>query len=259
MKTEFAPSEKNFLKKYWANEIPLTPEEYTYSHHISRSNDKLASRETPAISFTDEAGKKVEQSPNAVKVDYSTLTVAVLKDMCRERKLAVTGKKADLIERLRTLIEESETESKTETEHSPTVYPTASGKVNRRGTAFGDSRLRARRPPPATVGEYNPLVSSYLEGLIKEFVIASGGKATSNNIGRYLNASNPSGHSLSKGGQTVSSALTELKESYGSLASFIKLKDDIFETSALSENGDTPSTFSFAIKLKQDSHFVKSK
>jgi hypothetical protein len=64
---------------------------------------------------------------------------------------------------------------------------------------------------------------------------------------------------LSKGGQTVSSALTELKESYGSLASFIKLKDDIFETSALSENGDTPSTFSFAIKLKQDSHFVKSK
>ena len=89
--------------------------------------------------------------------------------------------------------------------------------------------------------------------------LASGGKATSNNIGRYLNASNPSGHSLSKGGQTVSSALTELKESYGSLASFIKLKDDIFETSALSENGDTPSTFSFAIKLKQDSHFVKSK
>jgi len=235
MKTEFTPEEKIFLRKYWANESRVEPNED--NHPLQ--DEKISHKQTPALVLIDEEVAKLERKQN---IDYSALTVAVLKEMCRERKLAVTGKKLELIERLTSFIDmETEKNTKTDTiQHSQLKYST-------------DSRSRSRRSSSVVAIECNPLVSSYLEGLIKEYLVANGGMATSNNIGRYLNSSNPSGHSISKGGKSVSSALSELKEIFGSLATFINMKDDLFEISEnLPENNDAASVFSFTIKLRHD-------
>ena len=60
-----------------------------------------------------------------------------------------------------------------------------------------------------------------LEDLMKEYLTASWGEAGSRDVGRYLAANGDS-----KNGNT--SALTELKESYGSLLAFIGRRGNVF-------------------------------
>jgi hypothetical protein len=89
-------------------------------------------------------------------------------------------------------------------------------------------------------------VSEYVINLVKEYIQASGGIAGSRDIGRYLNANSSFG-----GGQHgsigSSTALSELKGLYGSLARFINTHDDIFDRTATI---DTDGNYEFQVRVK---------
>jgi hypothetical protein len=241
LKTEFSVAEKNFLRKYWTGEIPLLKDEYSHTQHIGPNQDMIevnTTGETLAIE-----GAKEQRSVGHSK-HLSSLTVANLREMCREKQLSVSGRKADLIERLQKYIDQLKMEKE------PSLAENKSD-----GSSTVDQSVqkltveRTRRSSQMISGDNNQLTSAYLEGLIKEYLKASGGTASSNNIGRYLSANSASGHILSKDGVKFSSALQEMKECYGSLATFMKLKDSMFETMA-SSVGDDSSIFSFAVTLR---------
>jgi hypothetical protein len=61
-------------------------------------------------------------------------------------------------------------------------------------------------------------VSNHLEGLVKEYLTASGGVASSRDVGRYLAANKDSGNKHR-------SALAELKDTFGSLLTFLHSHD----------------------------------
>ncbi len=108
-------------------------------------------------------------------VDYSELTVPELKEICREEGLRVSAKKKiDLVERI-------------------------------------EAHMNSVKIQKATA-KTSP--SEYLESLTLEYLQASGGQASSRDIGRYLAANKGSAG-------PGTSALTELKEIYGNLAKFI--------------------------------------
>jgi hypothetical protein len=153
------------------------------------------------------------------KQDYSTYTVVRLKEFCRERNLATSGVKAGLIERL-------ENDDERQRQLSSSIAAT-------------DHRRSAGEVPASPVTEYAIT-------LVKEYIQASGGSASSRDIGRYLNA-NISYAARQHGGIGSSTALTELKGLYGSLARFINTHDDIFDrTSAV----DTDGNYEFQVRVK---------
>ena len=176
-------------------------------------------------------------------IDYSQLTVAKLKDICREKDLPVSGKKDVLIERLEEdrkleyeVIEKLQREARAAKRTFTKKLPrpkTAVMKERQQSTPIspaGNNVYASVLPqyeyqnPRATIntGEpVDPAIGAHLEGLIKEYLTASGGEAGSRDVGRYLAA-----NSDSKNGNT--SALTELKESYGSLLAFIGRRGNIF-------------------------------
>jgi uncharacterized LabA/DUF88 family protein len=121
--------------------------------------------------------------PSNTGPDYSQMIVSELKEVCREKCLKVSGKKADLLERILA------SEEMTEQQESP----------------------RSPTEDPATM---------YLEELLLEYLHASGGKASSRDVGRYLTANKPS-PGLTTDDPTILSALSELKHLYGSLRQFI--------------------------------------
>jgi hypothetical protein len=116
--------------------------------------------------------------------DLDNYTVTQLKDMCRENNLHVSGRKMELIERLK--------------KHFSLNLST------------DDSVIKV-----------DP--STRLEMLVLEYVKASGGEASSRDIGRYLVVNKASSDRLSRQGhgRTVS-ALQEMKELYGGLLKFVE-------------------------------------
>ena len=87
-------------------------------------------------------------------------------------------------------------------------------------------------------------VATHLEALVIEYLTASGGLAGSRDIGRYLAANSDS----QKGNR---SALSELKENYGSLLAFILSRESNFsvlDKAGKTGNGDDTG---FPIKLKK--------
>jgi len=181
------------------------------------------------------------ESPPAI--DYSQLTVAKLKDICREKDLPVSGKKDVLIERLEEdrkleheVIEQLQREARA-------AKRTFTKKLPRPKPAVMKERQQSAPISPASNNVYasvlpqyeyqnpratintgepvDPAIGAHLEDLIKEYLTASGGEAGSRGVGRYLAA-----NSDSKNGNN--SALTELKESYGSLLAFIGRRGNVF-------------------------------
>lgn len=124
--------------------------------------------------------------------DYNTYTVAKLKEICRERDLPVSGKKVDLIERIEDSLED-------ERERSESV----------------------------TAEVANP--EGYLQGLLLEYLQVKGGKASSRDVGRYLQANKASPERLEKNAGQPVSALSELKELYGSMRKFIMQSGIFFD------------------------------
>ena len=154
-----------------------------------------------------------------LKHNYSTYTVLQLKDLCRERNLAVSGVKSGLIERL-----ENDDERQRQLSTS---------------SAVTDPKRIASDIPASPVTEYAIT-------LVKEYIQASGGTASSRDIGRYLNA-NTSFAARQHGGIGSSTALSELKDVYGSLARFINTHDDIFDRAATVEKD---GNYEFQVQVK---------
>lgn len=135
-------------------------------------------------------GGRLNGSTN-VAVDLNLYTVAELKEMCRRNSLTVSGRKVDLLERLRQYHDD----------HS-------------------ENRAAKTHLAPET----------RLELLVLEYLHAKGGNASSRLVGRYLAANSASKERTIKATAITNnsklaafklSALVELKELYGSLWTFI--------------------------------------
>ncbi len=105
------------------------------------------------------------------------------------------------------------------------------------------------------------IISAHVESLIREYLQASGGEASSRNIGRYLAANsaapntdpNMSFGGAGAGGKT--SALKQMKYTFGSLANYLAKKEDVFlfiRDNFQSGRGgiDPPSEHDFGVRLK---------
>ena len=180
-------------------------------------------------------------------IDYTELTVVRLKEICREKGLPVSGKKDDLTQRLEedrqleneliktqqkqklakeALVGRSSKRVKTQSDRSSRSAAPVKENSSLPGNVYASSlpqldasRYRNARAKKDTA--IDPAVKSHLESLVKEYLTASGGTAGSRDIGRYLAA-----NSESRRGNR--SALTELKETYGSLLTFILTRQDVF-------------------------------
>jgi len=120
-------------------------------------------------------------------VDYNALTIPELKDICREKDLKISAKKKlELVERIQAHMKSDNLQLK------------------------------------STVVELSP--ERYLKSLVLEYLHASGGQASSRDVGRYLAANKTSYKRRLRDESTDRriSALTELKEIYGSLNTFVK-------------------------------------
>ena len=191
----------------------------------------------------------VEDLPDGTSanaIDFSQLTVVKLKEICREKKLPLSGKKSDLIQRLEedrqleyevmkknrnkknqeeakeTSVNRRSKRAKLEAEQNLSQSQATSipGNVYAASLPQLDaSRYRNARAMKDT--NVDPAIKAHLEDLVKEYLTASGGIAGSRDIGRYLAA-----NSESRRGNR--SALTELKETYGSLLTFILTRPKAF-------------------------------
>ena len=117
-----------------------------------------------------EISKSIGSPNDAPRVDLSQKTVVELRDILRNNNLPVSGRKADLIERLNKF--------------------------------YSEERESVNNPQS---------LDENVIDLIKDYLHASGGSTGSRNVGRYLSANKIDG----------TSALAYLKNSHGSLASFL--------------------------------------
>ena len=132
-------------------------------------------------------------------MDYSQFTVVKLKEICRDRGLAVSGTKAAIIERIEQDIAlglQATVEKRVESLKTPRL---------------GDPILHSQEPQLPETPE-----SRFFIMHMKEYLTASGGEASSRDVGRYLAAAPGM-----RGRGSSSSALTELKETFNSLRLFV--------------------------------------
>ena len=248
----FTKEEKEFLENY-KKEKYITDDAYdhttTMSDYLSGDN-AVVDLDSHLDSFNGMASSSI---------DYSQLTVAKLKEICRERGLPVSGKKEQLIDRLENnnVIENDVVEVP---QKDTTEFSIGSRINSKRSTrAIGNSsksqpsltsfphtgsNIYASTLPQLDVSRNrnspDPKAAAHLEALIIEYLTASGGSAGSRDIGRYLAANSDSRKSNR-------AALTELKENFGSLLSFILTREDAFSVRDKSGNGDD-SGFPIALK-----------
>jgi hypothetical protein len=82
--------------------------------------------------------------------------------------------------------------------------------------------------------EPTPDLLKHLQELVKEYLHASGGRASSRDIGRYLAASKRENDNFAG----PVSALTELKAGYGGLTSFFQANEEFFSVDQDFADGD---------------------
>ena len=131
---------------------------------------------------------------------------------------------------------------------SPRNYNTRPNHHNRQNSnAVSHSRFR----------DIDPNIPKHIDALIKEYLRVRGGLASSRDIGRYLAANaafSVSENNIPWTGRKQT-ALQQLKENYGSLASYLSRKTDVFATVSgdligSDAEGLPPSQHSFGVKLK---------
>eukprot|EP00986_Skeletonema_menzelii_P010402 scaffold5067_cov161-Skeletonema_menzelii.AAC.14 len=239
----FTKEEKIFLEEYKKDKY-IEDDSY---QHTAMSLLEMKHHPNTEGGYVAENDADVVDGISANAIDYSELTVVRLKEMCREKGLPVSGKKSDLIQRLEEdgqleydIIKKQQKEANAQKEAKAvsvkrnTRRVNAQSEKNSRSAAQKHSlpgNVYAASLPQLDASRYrnarakntaaDPAVKSHLEALVKEYLTASGGIAGSRDIGRYLAA-----NSESRRGNR--SALTELKESYGSLLSFILGSQDSF-------------------------------
>jgi len=256
----FTKEEKEFLEDYKVDK---------YINDASYIKTEVASEEIKSVpqntvegddydnfidisDLEDLDNKDGNDSPPAM--NFGQLTVASLKELCREKGLKVSGKKDELIERLEgdrrlehEIIQKQRMQAKESS--SRARQRSAAQRISSNTTPIVDTmqtvnNIYAAALPQMDASRHSRSadtgLSAHLENLIKEYLRASGGKASSRDVGRYL-AANGASRRGSK------SALTELKEAYGSLLSFLRLRANLF--AVLDEEG-YGGHYGFEIKLK---------
>jgi hypothetical protein len=197
--------EKEFFENYSPQTLKTNRPAYWHTKGLG-----VPERILPLSQGTDDG---LELPEDLVK-DYSECTVAELKERCRERGLAVSGVKAALLDRIQEDLKAQITRFKDEL-HSKQI-------------ANGDA-YKAQSQKDYTSQEAS---DDHLVDLVVEYLRASGGKAGSASVGRYLAANN---------------ALQKVKGSYGSLSGFIHHYSDTFE---LFDSDD--ESYDFQIVLRKD-------
>jgi hypothetical protein len=205
-KTQFTADEKKFFEKY-SLEF-LEDKEKAYKHTLL---DSTSSEALTNISMIAKHANTITVREE-LALDYSTYTVARLKEVCRERNLAVSGKKADLIERI-----------------------------------ADDANEDGAHQPSSATDLVEP--TDGLEALLLEYLHVKGGQASSRDVGRYLQA-NKAGATRLQDQTCRVSALTELKELYGSINKFV-LQSTHFSVKKL--ESDDAYEFLICLKRKQES------
>ena len=230
-RTDFSKEEKEFLKNLYSNKNHIDEHSFYHTHEDPTvSLPKVDSSTT----FTME---KVQLPPDLLE-DYSSYTVAQLKNRCRERGLMVSGKKADLLQRV---LDDVEIQVK---EYYQTQQ--RSKQKIKLNTFENKSKLKK---PYSGVRNVDIQIIEHLDNLIKEYVLACGGQAGSRDVGRYLSAnSNSKRKEADIGSFSSQSALTELKNNFGSLNLYLANRKDVFSTGHT--NVSFPDDYGFPIRLK---------
>lgn len=247
-KTQFSDDEKIFWSNYDDGVLSNGDSQaYYHTEEIIASEDDVDDKRENHQETT-----KTFTIPPELKKDYSKSTVAQLKEVCRERKLPVSGTKAVLLERIETDVEkqikslyEKFTNRKKETDSydrqnqrirtDMTRSKMGSRLLSKPHNGSGNTEIKSSTPnltsrfSPTNRNQVhvNPAITQYLEELVKEYLKASGGQAGSRDVGRYLAANRVSGVT-NNNGQKRMTALQELKDNYGSLANFIGSKNNVF-------------------------------
>ena len=152
----------------------------------------------------------------------------------------MSGTKAVLLERIRADIEEQISELRRQhTEKTKIKRPQMSG------------RLRIEKPaaPPPLNRPVSPEAETYLEGLVKEYIQARGGKASSRDIGRYLAANAGSASQPNNSGMKKETALSELKDLYGGLNTFLIHREESFEK--FSDDSPERTEYEYLVGLRE--------
>jgi hypothetical protein len=171
--------------------------------------------------------------------DYSGMTLVELKEVCREKGLAVSGTKAALVSRIENCL------------HSERSSRQPSRDISKHSKELVSL-------PPHRKDDH---VAEYLKELVLEYLHAKGGVANSRMIGRYLAANKAS----PKNQQQVNNALKEMKSIYGNLNTFVaKFPDDFIsfrdnrnnnnnsiDESTSSSGGSDSFGFSIALKNRE--------
>jgi hypothetical protein len=189
--TRFSDLEKVFFDSYSLEYLDQRDKAYESSLGLPVSEVSPRARINGAHFETP-----AEHNAQPVK-NYSVYKLLQLKEFCRSRALPVSGTKAALIERL---LEDDQQSAGTQ--------------------------LAVQAPDIEMTG-LDSRVSEHLIGLVKEYLRARGGRASSRDIGRYLLASSSYSSRENRGKATT--ALSELKDIYGGLAKFIISSSDHFD------------------------------
>lgn len=159
---------------------------------------------------------QVVELPDDLRADYASFTVAKLKERCKERGLSTSGLKADLLERVETDVKEQVAE------------------LQKAPSNVHDVRAQ-------------PQVGDYILELIKEYLHARGGKASSRDVGRYLAANKRQ----REGSHEIISANQELKAYFGGLKFFVEAHADVLDAEHNYVDGnDAFGKYAFMVSLK---------
>jgi len=244
--TKFSDVEEKFLEEYNEKmESSFAPDdEILYYHTLTGESSRvenadLANDDDEYHESSGVNGSKSDLTldlPPELTMDYSTFTVSKLKDVCREWGLAVTGAKAvllgrvqdDVSRRVQQLRDEQEINKQYQRQHQlkqPDIRQRQEQKAKSpmQRIRMGGARLSR---PVAQNAYTDTTVVNHLDNLVSEYIAARGGQAGSRDVGRYLAVNSSS--MRNSGNEEVSSALTELKNTFGSLANYLSKRTDKF-------------------------------
>ena len=230
------PPELAFFEAY-STDVLKTQRQTAYYHSLLLHENDVS--EEIGSTYQQQLTQQQQVSlPDDLTRDYSQFKVAELKEKCRERGLPVSGTKATLLERIEKDIRKQEDEL--QQQQQPIQFPPRRMTV----PASQVNAFPVTLSAPVTASSAS---AHYLSELVKEYLHACGGKASSREVGRYL-AANKSSISPATRGQPAVTALQELKEGFGSLGNFIANQSDLFYKN--DANSNAMAQFEFEIGLR---------
>jgi hypothetical protein len=223
-KTTLSDDEKRFFKSYSPKKLVESFEQDMMNVHTAYLSSKDERQSSNKQHEKD--NHSTLELPVETLHKYSDRTLPELKAMCRNMGLPVSGVKAVLVERIQ------------DATHQKLPLINGSKVAPQRPTA------KPHRPASQPVPEST---TTYLSGLLKEYIQVCGGKAGSRDVGRYLAANRLSPDDTH---QTYRTALTELKDHYGSLANYIKVHSDAFtRLDEVDQGASEKNDYTFSIGL----------